>query len=174
MTDQEFRARYHLLEQVADRPVRTFHAVASTGAVVMAHFIDPDAAPERTSKLTLLPEAARAKVIDVADVDGNTVVVTKFILDFTSFDQWLDAVGGAGGRGATPAMPGPGAGAEPTRSQPEEPPTAVPQFAPEAPMPHQPGEFTLMFSAPAVSATGAQPAVTPPRPAAPPPARSGG
>ncbi|HEX9105827.1 MAG TPA: hypothetical protein VF832_01330, partial [Longimicrobiales bacterium] len=146
MTSAEFQARYNLLEQVTDGPVRTFHAVAEGGAVVMAHFLaDPaqDAVRDRLRRLESLPEAAARKVMAVTDVDGVPVVLTRFILEFSSFDRWLDSASGLRRPGASP------------------PPLSTPAAA-SAPDPGPapaPGEFTRLFAAPA------SPAAAPPAPA---------
>lgn len=90
MANDTFQDRYQILEVVAEGPVRTCHAMAATGAIVMAHFLDTSAAQGGLLDLIEgLRPAERRRVIEVTEVDGETVVVTRFILDFRSFEEWL-------------------------------------------------------------------------------------
>src|SRR5690606_213154 len=161
MTSDEFRAKYQLINQVTDDDgVRTFHAVASTGAAVMVHFLDGDAAQGDAvrAQLQALAPDARKRVMDTGEVDGTRFLVTGFILDFVSLARWLaenraaDAAPAAGGEAGTPA-------AAPAAHGAPEPPTAA--RTPPAPdptpgaasTPAEPGEFTRLFRA--AEATGA-------------------
>lgn len=108
MTGDEFRARYALLEQIADGGVRSFHAVTPTGGVVMVHFIDGGITPGNLallSSLERLEPERRARVREVTAVDGSVAVVTDLLPDFRSLPAWL---GGAPSESSTPsAAPGP-------------------------------------------------------------------
>jgi len=85
---------YELLTQVTDGTVRTYHALAKTGAVVMVHFVETSPTDEAHRALALVdrlvPEERR-KVLEVGESDGAIAIATKFILDFDSFPAWLSA-----------------------------------------------------------------------------------
>src|SRR5688572_14966466 len=91
MTAPGFRERYQLLQEVAQGPVRSFHAMAATGVVVMVHFLE--AGNEKNRALLDLIEGLRPterkRVLEIAEVDDNPVVVTRVILDFKSLEAWL-------------------------------------------------------------------------------------
>ena len=82
MTADEFRARYALLDPLAEGGVRTFHAVTPTGGVVMVHFVDGGITPGNLALLAALerlnPER-RAHVREVTAVDGSIAVVTGLL-----------------------------------------------------------------------------------------------
>lgn len=125
MTSEEFQSRYRLLTQVTDGEVSTYHAIAPSGSVVMAHFLPPDAGNENRRLLALvesLAPAAKERVLKVAEVDGAPVVVTRFILEFATLHQWLQA-----NAVATEPVAGP--------DEPETPPAATePVIEPEMPL----------------------------------------
>jgi len=159
MTNEQFRQEYHLLNRVGQGSVVTYHAQSATGAmVVMVHFLQGTA--EENSQvlrdLAVLDANHRARVLKVAEVDGQTAIVTKFILDFTTFNEWL--AGGASSAGApvvTPREPKPEPAFERTQeiaqlASVEPPPPAAPA--------REPGEFTRVFHAPLVSAPVSAPA----------------
>src|SRR5581483_5296624 len=92
MTSAEFSAKYQLIKPVADGPVRTLNARATTtGAMVMVHYLI--GSPEENRKIIedigKLPPLDRGKIIEVADVEGNAVVVTQFLPGFASLAGWL-------------------------------------------------------------------------------------
>ena len=159
-----------MLQQVGDGPVRSFHAMAGTGVVVMLHFLEGS---EEANNLLLalvdrLKPNERKRVLDVTAVEGKPVIVTRFILDFRSLEEWLRAhqlkdaaAPDAALPSQTPPAPLPG----PTTSTFNAvlPPTLVPPVAatpappslpaepaplPPPPAARTPGDFTLMFSKP--------------------------
>src|SRR5690606_32936962 len=90
--NQEFNASYQLLKQVTDGEVRTFHALAATGAVVMVHLLraEPDnSARELIALIDRLPPSQRERVLTVTDVEGTPLVVTRFLLEFSTLRDWL-------------------------------------------------------------------------------------
>jgi hypothetical protein len=94
MTSTEFAAKYKLLKCVTERGARTYLAQQlALGRVVMAHFLDDDAAGDAMqvrARLDRLPIGEREKLLEVADVDGVTVVVTLFMPGFENLPAWLD------------------------------------------------------------------------------------
>lgn len=181
MTPDEFRARYALLQQVAEGGVRSFHAATPAGGAAMVHFIDGGATPENRALLAALerlePER-RARVREVTAVDGSIAVVTDPLPGFRTLADWLQA--GPPDPAAPPA-PGGAAGEAPGRGEftrlflAANPGGAPAPAAGEG----EPGEFTRLFRAAAgtADAAGASPAVAPepaaPAPAPPPPGAPG-
>ncbi|MGH7506180.1 MAG: hypothetical protein ACRELX_11040, partial [Longimicrobiales bacterium] len=94
MTNQEFNASYQLLKQVTDGEARTFHALAATGAVVMVHMLGEDDArgAELVALIDRLPLSERDRVLSVTDIEGAPVVVTRFLLEFSTLRRWLESV----------------------------------------------------------------------------------
>lgn len=195
MTNEQFSREYHLLDRLSQGPVVTHHAQSATGAMVMVHFLrgnaDENAAIVRM--LDALTPERRARILARVDVDGVAAVVTKFILDFTSFQEWLStgAAHVASRQENAPASP-PAATTIPTPLTPEVPTAAPPAepppvsnspaaasidapvpIAPPPSRPAGPGEFTRMFQSAGPSAAAhraespADP--TPPAPVAPRP-----
>ncbi|MBA4156465.1 MAG: hypothetical protein H0X65_03195 [Gemmatimonadetes bacterium] len=127
MTSSEFPARYRLLKQVTEGSVKTFHALARSGAVVMVHFLEgPE--EERRELLRLIEQLSaqeRRHVLKVEEQDGRIAVVTKFFLEFESLHGWL----AENARGSAPMA------------------ARASEAAPE-PAAHTPGEFTLLFESP--------------------------
>lgn len=167
---QDVLPNYELLTRVSEGRARTYHALARTGAVVMAHFVDDSPAGEAQRARALverLVPAERRKVVEIADVPGGVAFVTKFILDFDTFHAWLEAFGDG-----QPAMVPNG----PMETAPiagpvfEPPPPPAPSAREEGP-----GDFTRAFRAPLGDEAGdlyatprdADPAPGPPIPPAP-------
>ncbi|HEX9109503.1 MAG TPA: hypothetical protein VF832_19815, partial [Longimicrobiales bacterium] len=186
MTSDEFHGRYRLLDQVAGGPVRTFHAVASTGAIVMAHFLEggPAQADRRLHLVSELGPPGKGKVLDVLIVDDVPVVIGRFVMDFVTFDRWLEDELAAQRRTTAPqpASPAPAAHepGEFTRlfaaaPQAGLPPAAAPAGPPPAPRAQAaaPGEFTRLFASPAAEPAAPPPPAPPPAAAPAPPAESG-
>jgi hypothetical protein len=167
MTREEFEARFRLLEQVTDGPVRTFHAQARSRAVVMVHFLEGTPAERalQLARIEALEPAARSRVIEVTEVERTPVVVTRFIFDLTSLPEWL----AAHSRGVVEPSP-PVSLQDPEPAPPPQP--ATPSPAPEA---QAGGEFTRLFHVPPRDSPAAPPpAASPPVPPAgsPEPVRS--
>lgn len=139
--------RHELLTQVSEGAVRTYHALARTGAVVMVHFLDRtpvDQAARARSLIERLEPAERRKVLEIIDGDASIAVVTKFILDFDSFFAWLEkGVGSDTEANRSPVM-GPDVPAPSTLSKSE--PSTSPA-APAGGASETPGEFTREFLA---------------------------
>ena len=167
MTRAEFDARYELIDQVADGRVTTHHALHQSGAVVMVHFLGGGAdfqASVLDGVRRLGRGASEGKVLYLHEVEGQTVVVTRFLTDFVSLDQWFADQGiplasGEGREGGGQAAvtrelgadPGsfadpvpPSEPAAPPPREPAPPPQSEPSPPPRAP--DAPGEFTRMFS----------------------------
>jgi hypothetical protein len=91
MTLDEFRSEYHLLDKVSNGPVETYHAQAAAGAMVMVHFLRGAEAHRQSilQHIERLQPDLRRKVLRTLDIDGATVIVTRFILDMPSFEEWL-------------------------------------------------------------------------------------
>ena len=175
MTNEQFSREYHLLDRLSQGAVVTHHEQSANGAMVMVHFLrassDENAAIVRELD-ALMPER-RARILTVVDVDGVTAIVTKFMLDFTSFQEWL----ASGARppatprvAATPSAEAGeftqffkgGASAVPLQEAADSPPSvaSAPSAAPETP--GTPGEFTLYFrGAPHAGTSQAQEPIEP-------------
>jgi hypothetical protein len=147
MTAEQFSAEYHLLNSVSSGAIETYHAHAATGAMVMVHFLR--GSQQENDEIVDLLARQRAdrhkKVMRTVDVDGATAVVTRFILDITTFREWLIE-----GVGTEPPQPAP----------PPPPPVALdpPVLATPA---HTPGEITRMFMTAAGDAPPPSPAPSP-------------
>lgn len=184
MTKHEFARSYQLLRQITRGDVQTHHALASTGAVVMVHVLRPDGIELKAELLGLIERLAsedRQRVLLVDDVDGTPFIVTRFLLEFSSLREWLEAAASSTDRAGPTAEPSPAAGpGEFTRAfravapaaptSPEHPGLAA-QPPPQTTAP--PGEFTRIFGAPQPPAHSpvqpeAVPPVQPPTRPAPP------
>jgi hypothetical protein len=146
MTSEQFQRDYQLLDRVTEGAVETYHAQATSGAMVMVHYLRGSTAEnsEIYGLIERLDSERKRKVLISADVDGVPAIITRFILDFRTLRDWLGAsTPVVATEVATPAPP---------------PPIAPP------PPKSEPGEFTRMFSS-------ASPAPEPvsPAPTAPPP-----
>jgi hypothetical protein len=145
ITSDEFRTKYQLLKEIASGEVRSYHAVSSTGAVVMVHLFersDTDETQRLLAALDRLPPPDHEKVLRVHDVQGTSAVVTRFILDFTTLADWIRQrtpdQGPAAQAGSGPGDPtGAPAPSEfsmlfPASSPPADPPGAGTPAPPEA------------------------------------------
>jgi len=150
----EFAARYQLQSTpVSEGPVRSYQAVAHGGAVVLVHFLeDADHAEDLLRRLDRLE--SREGIRAFLDVAGTPVLVTRFVLDFSSLDEWVDErVGPPDTEEEIPLVSGPHA---PPESRPPAP-EAVTE-ADDAPggaeddTAEGPGEFTRLFQAPDTTA----------------------
>jgi hypothetical protein len=150
MKRAEFERRYQVIRTVTQGAVQTHHAFASTGNVVMVHEIDPSAAQEATllaGMIARLEDGERERILDVMEVDGTAMIVTRFLLEHETLRSWLEAA-----VGSSDELPGEADAAPPT---PVSPPTdSIP--IPGSPEPDAPpvpasddgpGEFTRMFQA---------------------------
>lgn len=141
MNRAEFNERYELLKEVGGGG-GSFHALSAGGAVVMVHFLGVQDEPETQAvleKVSRLEPAESRRVLEVVDVEGRAVVVTKFITDFSSLPNWLESRVAAG----PPDRPPPAPAAPPLNPAP---PTAPPPVSgPDRPPAKPQGEFTRMF-----------------------------
>jgi hypothetical protein len=160
MTAEQFSAEYHLLDRVSSGSIETYHAHAATGAMVMAHFLrgTPEENAAITALVTQLRPDRQRKVMRTIEVDGVLVVVTRFILDITTFQEWLQE-----GVGTDNLPPAPAAAVPAPQILPPPPPPAA----------ASPGEITLMFmaqasaNAPPAAPAVPEPVIAPPAPPAP-------
>src|SRR5438552_2321350 len=142
MTNEELRQKYRLLKVVAERDVRTYHALDSAGHIVMVHYLPGDSADSERllALLDALIPTDQMRIVERVDVDGAPVVVTQFIQGFETLPVWLQAKAAQRPRAAAP------------------PPSRAP------------GEFTQMFGAitsvPSPPPPEPTPAPEPPRPPA--------
>ncbi len=149
MTREELEARYQLVEQVTEGDVRTHHAVAAGGTVVMVHFVRPgtprgDAVLERVGTLG---EEEAARVLRRHEVEGEVVLVTRFLMDEGSLERWLGLDDQhPAERSATEPQSGAGEGAVEERDPPKQ---SDPEFGDVGASSDSgedgPGEFTRMF-----------------------------
>ena len=95
MTSDEFRAEYRVGQRLTSVGIRTTLAQESRkGRIVLVHELAHASEPEQRRARILLRELGpneASQVIGTFDVDGETVVVTKFLLGFTSLLGWLEA-----------------------------------------------------------------------------------
>jgi len=81
MTSTEFAARYRLLKNVATRGARSFLAQqVELGRMVMVHYLDSEKPQERAAtlaRLEALTPPARNKLLEIVDVDGSPIGITK-------------------------------------------------------------------------------------------------
>ena len=144
MTLEEFRAKYRLQQRLTQRGVASYHAVDSSGRVVMVHSLD-SASREEVDRVRgmihQLNAADRKRILEILDVDGVPVIVTDYLQVFQTLAQWLEVR---------------------TRSAPAAPtvPTASSQGPPR-------GEFTQLFGPAEIPKT---PIVESPKSATPTPA----
>src|ERR671915_1135702 len=93
MTSAEFVAKYKLFKPIAERGARSFLAQEVQGhRAVLVHRLDiapPDENRRLLGSLGALRPEDRSSVIEVADVDGVAVVVTRFSPDFHDLPSWL-------------------------------------------------------------------------------------
>ena len=95
MTLDEFKAEYRVGQRLTSVGIRTSLAQeARKGRIVMVHELATATELEQRRVLHLLRELTpndAAQVIGSFQVDGDTVVVTKFLMGFTSLLGWLEA-----------------------------------------------------------------------------------
>jgi hypothetical protein len=151
---EEFEQKYQLLKEITTEGVRSHHAVASTGAVVMVHIFDGGASKENLATLAAierLGEADRHKVLRVLDVEGTPAVVTRFILDFKTLPEWVSQraapESGASAAPDAPALASPELPPAAAPGRPQEMPTASKAEPPSAPAEPSLG-FTGLFQSP--------------------------
>lgn len=126
MTGEEFRSQFQLLRRVTSEGARTFHSVGPGGMVCMVHVLEDETAAEEVRRhVELLDGPRRERVLDLLDVEGSPVLVTKFILDFESLERWLAAppvdLGVEDTGGADVSAPAPGEDSEPQPAAPSGP-----------------------------------------------------
>lgn len=150
--------------------------MADTGAVVMIHFLAGTPADERRwllSRLDRLAPSEKRRVIELTEVDGEPVLITRFIFDFISLRAWLETAAdvppSATTTPASESKPAPGEFTQLFRglTKPEDRPSEK-SDAPEPAIPDGMG-FTGLFKAtPQPPAEGASPPpATPPPPPLP-------
>ena len=93
MTLEEFRAKYRLQQRLTQRGVASYHAVDSSGRVVMVHSLD-SASREEVDRVRgmihQLNAADRKRILEILDVDGVPVIVTDYLQVFQTLAQWLE------------------------------------------------------------------------------------
>jgi hypothetical protein len=166
MTSEELRSRYQVLQRVGrEGSVATHLAVAPSQMVVMIHFLG---GPEEESRdlidrIRRLTEPDRARVLDVTQVDGSWIIITKFLTGGLTVREWLDSlplnqtvtdvvqpalpsVSGAATE-LSGGLPGDGSSND-TLSAPAQPQKAAAdreRHDDVAEVPAEPGEFTRLF-----------------------------
>jgi hypothetical protein len=193
MTSDEFASKYDVHQQITEGPVRSHFALHRSAKVVaLVHYLEGGETRENAARLAqvqALADSGRHVVLEVCNVDGTPVVVTRFILNFATFDAWLAAESAApptqapapaAGHTAAPdtaaerhpAAPAPTQAlpilrtervAPPPAAAAPPPPPAAAETAPSASA--APGDFTRLFRSP-----WSAPASPPGAPATPPPA----
>src|SRR5918999_3742803 len=93
MTSAEFVAKYKLFKPIAERGARSFLAQEVQGhRAVLVHRLDIAPADENRRLLygleSIRPEE-RSSIIEVMEVDGVAVVVTRFPPDFHDLPSWV-------------------------------------------------------------------------------------
>src|ERR671917_2011790 len=93
MTSAEFVSKYKLFKPIAERGARSFLAQEVQGhRAVLVHRLDI-APPEENRRLLYGLEAIRpeerSSIIEVIEVDGVPVVVTRFTPDFQDLPSWV-------------------------------------------------------------------------------------
>src|SRR5918999_6318884 len=93
MTSAEFVAKYKLFKPIAERGARSFLAQEVQGhRAVLVHRLDiapPDENRRLLGSLGALRPEERSSLIEVIDVDGVAVVVTRFTPDFHDLPSWV-------------------------------------------------------------------------------------
>src|SRR3982751_2006827 len=93
MTSAEFVAKYKLFKPIAERGARSFLAQeVQSHRAVLVHRLDispPDENRRILGGIDSLRPDERSSVIEVTDVDGVAVVVTRFTPDFHDLPSWL-------------------------------------------------------------------------------------
>jgi len=141
MTNEQFSREYQLLDRLSQGAVVTHPAQSSAGAMVMVHFLR-GTDEENAAAMRQVEEASpqrRDRIISVVDVDGVRTIVTKFIVDFTTLNDWLTT--DPEPRAPTMVVPLPAlAQSEPAASPPAPSASRDPAGEPRAP-----GALTQLF-----------------------------
>src|SRR5690606_5993795 len=114
ITIQEFQQRYKLIRPLSDQGAHSFLATGRHGQAVMVHVLAVGTPAQRKAlaeRVVVVRSSGTDRILDVLEVEGLTAVVTRFMLDFTSFQAWIDEVAPAG----TASPTGTAAGGEFTR-----------------------------------------------------------
>src|SRR6267143_501211 len=183
MTLEEFRAKYRLQQRLTQRGVASYHAVDSSGRVVMVHSLDSASREEVDhvrGMIHQLNAADRKRILEILDVDGVPVIVTEYLQAFQALAPWLEVrTRGAPAAPTVPTAPskGPPRGEFTQLFGPAEIPKTPIVESPKSPTPTPAGgEFTQLFGAigPAAADShktpeGPSTPLSPPPPLPPPP-----
>jgi hypothetical protein len=163
MTSAEFAATYRVLKTLTEQGARSRIAQeVALGRMVMVHTLDVGSAIDRQrlrAAVGALQPAAAEQVLGVHDVDGTTMVVTRFLTTFTDLPSWVrDNATVDDAKTLVIA-------AVPTAPTVPSPPAAPAQAVPSATVPPRTTDagFTAIFTPAAV----ATPDTTAPKPPAP-------
>ena len=193
MTLEEFRAKYRLQQRLTQRGVASYHAVDSSGRVVMVHSLDSASREEVDhvrGMIHQLNAADRKRILEILDVDGVPVIVTEYLQAFQALAPWLEVrTRGALAAPTVPTAPskGPPRGEFTQLFGPAEIPKTPIVESPKSPTPTPAGgEFTQLFGAIGPAAADSHktpegpstplspaPLAAPAPPAAPPPPTAG-
>lgn len=104
MTGDDFRDRYQILTRLTQGDTSTFLARAANGDRVMVHVLEtpPEETRDLLARVARLTGSRDRRVREVVRHRGVDVVVTDYLDDFDSLDEWLLAAGdepGAEGAG---------------------------------------------------------------------------
>src|SRR5918992_521402 len=95
MTSAEFVAKYKLFKPIAERGARSFLAQEVQGhRAVLVHRLDlapPDENRRLLGSLDAIRPDERTSIIEVTEVDGVPIVVTRFTPDFQDLPSWVAA-----------------------------------------------------------------------------------
>jgi hypothetical protein len=95
MTRGEFDSRYQLLSCIADAEVRSYGArELATGREVMVHLLtgmSDQRSDELRRQLRQLDPRDGARVLEETDVDGEPLVLTEPLPEFTSLPDWVES-----------------------------------------------------------------------------------
>ena len=152
MTSAEFAATYRVLKTLTEHGARSQIAQeVALGRMVMVHTLDVTNAmdPQRLrADIGMLPPSAGEQVLGVFDVDGTTVVVTRFLASFTDLPSWIREHAAVDDT-KTLVM----------EARPVKPAEPAAPVSPPAPLAASTGGFTAIFAPAAV----ASPDVMPPK-----------
>ena len=146
LTADQFRAKYQMLQKVAEGRIITYQAKDQTGRLVMVHILERGATPANNQWLALLDRLATQEtlVLERVEVNGQPVVVTPILESFESLPAWLE-----NRARAAPDKPA-------TRPPPAAPPSPAADQAPAAPVRRQPVEPPPLQAPPAARPPAAQ------------------
>ncbi len=177
MTLEEFRSKYRLQQRLTQRGVASYHAVDSSGRVVMVHSLDAASREEVDhvrSMIHQLNAVDRKRILEILDVDGVPVIVTDYLQALQTLAQWLEVrTRGAPAAATVPTAPsqGPPRGKFTQLFGPAEIPKTPIVESPKSATPTPAGgEFTQLFGATGPAAADSYKAAERPSPASPPPA----